>query len=211
MIPTLFVLLVFLGVALHVMTPDERRRAARGGLARIRRPKDATAAPEELSPFHEALRARTRLALVTPAILIVNVAIFTRMLAGAGSLSDPATLVAWGGNFGPSTTNGEWWRLVTAMFVHRGALQLLVNVGALVQIGLMLERLVGHLTFAAVYVAAGVFASLVSLATDSVTVSTSASGAVAGIYGLLVASVFWGVLNRSCGCETRAGACASRR
>ena len=74
------------------------------------------------------------------------------------------TLVGWGGNVGVRTTNGEWWRLATAMFVHSGMFHLLVNTAALVQLGLILERLVGRLTFAAVYVAAGIFAGLASLA-----------------------------------------------
>src|SRR6202035_2476066 len=99
---------------------------------------------------------------------------------GAGALSDPQTLVGWGASFGPRTTNGEWWRLVTSMFVHSGMLQLLVNVGGLVSIGFMLERLVRRPAFAAVYFAAGVLASLVSLSVHPMAVSAGASGAIFG-------------------------------
>ena len=94
-----------------------------------------------------------------PAFVAVNVIVFL-MMGGGGSRRE--TLVEWGASFGPRTTNGEWWRLAASMFVHTGFLQLLVNCAALVQLGLILERLVGHITFAAVYFAAGVLASLVS-------------------------------------------------
>jgi rhomboid protease GluP len=119
------------------------------------------------------------------------------MLFGAGALGDPQTLVGWGGSLGPRTTNGEWWRLVTSMFVHSGLLQLLINVGSLVSIGFILERLVGRLAFAAVYVAAGVLASLVSLSVYPMAVSAGASGAIFGLYGLLLASSIWAMVHRS--------------
>ena len=95
-----------------------------------------------------------------PVLLALNVLVFLAMGWGG---DDAETLVSWGANFGPRTTNGEWWRLVASMFVHTGTLQLLVNGAALVQLGLILERLVGHVTFAAVYLAAGLLASIVSL------------------------------------------------
>jgi membrane associated rhomboid family serine protease len=135
--------------------------------------------------------------LITPVLVVLNVTIFGFMVFGAGVLSDPATLVGWGGSFGPRTTNGEWWRLVTSMFVHAGMFHLVVNVVALVQIGFILERLVGPLTFAAMYIAAGVFAGLVSLAAHPMGVTVGASGAIFGLYGLLLAASIWGMLPRS--------------
>jgi rhomboid protease GluP len=191
-------ILVILGFAFYVMSREERGRFIRAALVVVRRWKDvATQHWPEREPYRDALQTRTRWALVTPALVGLNVAIFVCMLFGAGALSDPETLVAWGGNFGPRTTNGEWWRLVTATFVHSGMLQLLVNVAGLVQVGLVLERLVGHCAFAAVYVAAGVLASLVSLATHPVIVSVGASGAIFGAYGLLLASLIWNMRHRS--------------
>jgi len=193
-----FLLIVLGGFAFYVMTPEERARLVRALLAAIRHLKyTAIQRRPTREAFHDALRARTRWVLVTPALVALNATIFTFMLFGPGALSDPETLVGWGGNFGPRTTNGEWWRLVTTMFVHSGMLHLLANIAGLVQLGLILERLVGHLTFAAVYVAAGVFASLVSLSAAPVAVSVGAAGAIFGIYGLLLASSIWGMLHRS--------------
>lgn len=198
MVPTLFCLLIIFGFAFYVMTPAERGRLLRAVLAVIRQIVEAARhGRPECKPFRDALRARTPWALLTPALVVVNATIFVFMVFDPGALSDPQTLVGWGGNFGPRTTNGEWWRLVTAMFVHSGMLQLLVNVGALAQLGLILERLVGHFALAVVYVAAGVFASLVNLSSYPVAVSVGASGAIFGMYGLLLAAAMWGALHRS--------------
>src|SRR4030095_2414285 len=77
---------------------------------------EITRVPPECETFVQELRARTTLAVVTPAILALNIAIFIGMCLGTGALSEPATLIAWGGSVGPQTTNGEWWRLVTSLF-----------------------------------------------------------------------------------------------
>jgi membrane associated rhomboid family serine protease len=195
-------LLVVFGFAMYRMTPEDRERVIRAVLAAIPHVKGAlkdavTYGRLECEPFRNALRARTRWPLVTPALIALNATIFVFMLFGAGALGDPATLVGWGGNFGPRTTNGEWWRLVTSVFVHSGMLHLLVNLTGLVQIALILERLVGRVAFAAVYVAAGVFASLVSLSAYPLAVSVGASGAIFGLYGLLLASSIWSLFHRS--------------
>lgn len=206
-------LLIILGLVYYVMTPEERARFL-GPVAEVLRQLTDTAKARvkdaatqavrqdrdrerEPEPFRDALRARTPRALVTPALVALNATIFVFMLFGAGALSDPETLIGWGANFGPRTTNGEWTRLVTAMFVHSGMLHLLANLACLVQLGLILERLVGHLAFAAVYAAAGLLAGLVSVSASPVAVSIGASGAIFGVYGLLLASLFWGTLHRS--------------
>ena len=195
---TLFFLIVLGAFALYVMTADERAQLVRTLLAATRRGKDAAVRNRrQPDPWGDVLRARTRWVFVTPALVALNVTIFVRMLFGPGALSDPETLVNWGGNFGLRTTNGEWWRLVTTMFVHSGMLQLLVNLVGLVPLGFILERLVGHVAFAAVYITAGVFASLVSTYTHPVATSVGASGAIFGSYGLLLAALIWGTFHRS--------------
>jgi len=189
-------LLLLLGFAYYVMKPEERSRLHRAVLAGAWQVK-AEASRSRPYPFRDALHERTRRAFVTPTLVALNLTIFVFMLAGAGALDDPATLVSWGGNFAPRTTNGEWWRLVTAMFVHSGMFHLLINIAGLVQVGLILERLLGRVAFAAVYVTAGVFASLVSLSTHPVSVTCGASGAIFGIYGLLIAVSIWGIFRPS--------------
>ena len=148
-------------------------------------------------PFGDALRARTPWPIVTPAIVLVNLAIFARVVWTDGPAGAEETLIAWGASFGPRTTNGEWWRLVTATFVHGSLLALLIHTAAVLQAGVVLERLIGHAAFAAIYVAAGLFAAVMSLSTSPETVTTGAGGAVLGIYGLLLATIVRGMLHRS--------------
>ena len=194
----LIVLIVIAGVALRAMSAEERVRLGQTGLAAIREARDVLAERRrQPEPFRDALRARTRWAVVTPALVVLNMAIFVRMLFDGGALGDPATLVLWGGSIGPRTTNGEWWRLVTSLFVHTGFLHLVVNMLGLLQAGLLLERLVGRVAVAAVYLSAGVFAALVRLSASPVDVSVGASGAIFGIYGLLLASAGWSLFQRS--------------
>ncbi len=191
-------LLVIGGFALYVMKPEERLRLLQRVLATARQAADAAIQyHRERDAFREALDARTPWPIVTMALVALNAGVFIGMVFGTGAMADPATLVAWGGNVGPLTTNGEWWRLVTAMFVHTGFWHLVINIAGLAQLGIMLERLVGHFAFAAVYLAAGVFASVVSLFAFPLEVSVGASGAIFGVYGLLMASIVWGLIERS--------------
>jgi membrane associated rhomboid family serine protease len=196
-VPVVF-LLVVVSLALYVMTPEERLRLLTLAKAIVRRAIEVGVHHwKKREPYDDALAERTRLLLITPAIAVANVGIFLGLLFGDGTLSSPETLVAWGANFGPRTTNGEWWRLLTAAFVHGGLLSLLINVVAVAQIGTIVERLIGHAAFAAVYLSACFFASLMAVATSPENVSAGAAGAVFGLFGLLVASFVRGLLQPS--------------
>lgn len=193
---TVIALLALSGAAFYFMTAEERVRLAKSAVATLRRAirtvNDITPADE---PFEEFLRARTGRALVTPALAALNVLVFTSMLFGAGALGEQQTLIAWGANYIPLTTNGEWSRLFAATFVHAGVLHLAATLAGLVTVGLVLECVVGRVTFAAIYFAAGLAAAVTSLWTMSPTsVSFGASGAIFGIYGLLLASLIWTVV-----------------
>ena len=69
--------------------------------------------------------------------IAINLAVFAAMVARHVSAFAPTTdaLKPWGANYGPLTTHGQWWRLVTATFVHIGLTHLLVNMFALFVIG----------------------------------------------------------------------------
>jgi membrane associated rhomboid family serine protease len=191
-------LLILGGLVVYFLTPDERIRVLRRTVhAMVDGAGTIAHHFPDSQPFREALRGRTRWVVVVPAVIAVQVAIFGAMLVGSGHLGDPATLIAWGASFGPRTTNGEWWRLATALFVHAGLLHLIVNVIGLAQVGAVVERLVGHVTFALVYFAAGIFAGLLSLSASPIGVNSAASAAVYGVYGLFLASIVWGVIDRS--------------
>ena len=151
---------------------------------------------KEIEPFRAALRSRTPIAPVTPLIALINVAVLIGIAVHPQLLGDPDPLVSWGANFGPRTANGEWWRLVTTLFVHDSVLDLIVVLLAFVPVGLMLERIVGPLAFTAVYLTAGVFSSLFTLSMFPIEVGAGAAGAVAGAYAFMLAVSLWGISQR---------------
>ncbi len=192
----IILLAVFGGLAYHVTSPEERKRCLAIAMGFVRRLKVATTEPRpEHELFRDALRARTSHVLVTPAIVLISATVVGGMLFGATAIGDPDTLVAWGASLGTRTTNGEWWRLATSTFVHTGMLHLLVDVAVLIQLGGILERLVGRLTFTAVYLSAGAFAGLVNLSSHPVAVTVGTSGAIFGLYGLLLAWLIWQIFH----------------
>jgi rhomboid protease GluP len=194
----LLTLLIFAGVGIRALSPAERTRLLHTTVRILRHLKDAARRSDPADErFRAALRARTRWVVMTPSLLAVNVSFFACMLFGAGRIGDAQTLVAWGANLGTKTTNGEWWRLGTSMFVHAGMLPLLINMGLMWYAGPVLERLVGRFLVVSVYFAAGIFASLVAVVAYPVDISTGASGAMCGLTGLLTASWVWDVRRAS--------------
>ena len=139
--------------------------------------------------FQASLIAATPHIFVTPALIAINVAVFAAMVSRHVSAFAPTTdaLQAWGANFGPLTTHGQWWRLVTSTFVHIGLTHLLVNMFALFVIGRFTERLFGNAGFLVLYLLGGIAASLTSLSIHPTTiVSAGASGAILALYGGLI-------------------------
>ncbi|WP_127557631.1 rhomboid family intramembrane serine protease [Saccharospirillum alexandrii] len=126
---------------------------------------------------------------LTPAIIYINTALFALVALYTQSiLWFPAReLVVLGGNFGPLTVDGQWWRLLTSVFLHGGLLHLIFNAVVLANIGIFLEPLLGRVSFAIVYLITGVLASLTSLMFNYGVVSVGASGAIFGMYGFFLA------------------------
>lgn len=127
---------------------------------------------------------------VISALLLINLAVFALMLAFGASLwhTTGSVPLAWGANFGPATQDGQWWRLLTAMFVHFGFVHLVLNMLALWEVGRLVERLHGRWRFGVLYLGSGVVGNLLSLVVQgSQAVSGGASGAVFGLYGALLA------------------------
>lgn len=126
---------------------------------------------------------------MTPAIVAINALVFVLMaVSGVGILTPTvADLLTWGANFGPSTCDGESWRLLSSTFVHVGLLHIGFNMWVLSDLGSLVERLFGRAGFAILYLGSGLLASLASLAWNPLTVSAGASGAVFGVLGGLFA------------------------
>jgi len=112
---------------------------------------------------------------------------FAFELVQGASLSGPTPqdMIALGGDFAPLTRD-EPWRLVTAMFLHYGAIHIGMNMVCLYQIRIV-ERVLGRAEFLALYFAAGLVGGLASLAAHPRAVSAGASGAVFGMFGAFAA------------------------
>lgn len=144
------------------------------------------------------LRQQSSSMAVTQVIFGANVAVFLAMVLalGASMLSNPLgqDLVNWGANYGPYTVNGQWWRLLTCVFIHAGLLHIAFNMWCLWDLGRLAESLYGHWTFAVTYLLCGLSSSLLSVAWHSPipVPSVGASGAIFGIAGALISSFYLG-------------------
>jgi membrane associated rhomboid family serine protease len=127
--------------------------------------------------------------LVTWTLIAACAAVFVIELAkGAGFATMPIDVaIRLGANYGPLTLTGQWWRLLTSMFLHFGILHIALNMWCLLQLGLLAERMMGRAAFTLLYFATGLAGSLASVAVHPQEVAAGASGAIFGVAGGLVA------------------------
>ena len=157
-------------------------------------------APPRTKPWDELPQAATfgpAWFSATYFLIAVNVIIFAIMVAKGVSFRLPSSydILTWGGEFAPATLSGEYWRLITAAFLHIGIFHLAVNMWALYVVVPPIERLFGRTMTSAVYLLTGVGASLLSLSWNTTTVSAGASGAVFGFIGLIISFFHFARLN----------------
>jgi rhomboid protease GluP len=127
---------------------------------------------------------------VTHRVVAANVLVFVVMaIMGAGWLQagDIMVYVRLGANNGAATTDGQWWRLLTSMFMHYGVAHLALNMWALVQVGHLVERMFGRRAFTLIYFGSGITGGLASVFWHGDKMwSAGASGAIFGVYGSLL-------------------------
>jgi len=134
----------------------------------------------------------------------INCAVFLAMVAHGVSVGSPDTsqLMHWGAdNAGAVLIGGEWWRIVSAMFVHVGFFHLITNMWCLWNLGLLAEPLMGSAGVLAVYILTGAAGNLLSTFVNwfwfyqdwtkyhdpgVFPAGAGASGAVFGIAGALI-------------------------
>jgi rhomboid protease GluP len=122
----------------------------------------------------------------------INIGVFLWMLAHGVSLTSPTSrqLLHFGANSTGLVLEGEWYRLLTATFVHIGIIHLATNMWCLWNLGLLGEPLLGAYGLAAVYMLTGIAGNLLSIglnvAMGEDSVGAGASGAVFGIAGILI-------------------------
>ena len=88
--------------------------------------------------------------------------------------------------WGPAIREGQYYRLLTGIFLHGGILHLLFNCYALYVIGSQVENFLGRIKFAIIYLVAGISGALFSVIFGGNFASIGASGAIFGLMGALV-------------------------
>jgi rhomboid protease GluP len=128
-------------------------------------------------------------------ILIINAGLFLATLWLERSVGDNYALLYLGAKFGPSIFQGhEWWRLVTAGFLHGGWMHILMNSWVLYDLGAQTEQVYATPRFLVIYFAGTVGGFYMSARENPGILSIGAS---AGIMGLIGAMIAFGVANRS--------------
>lgn len=136
----------------------------------------------------------SRLPVVTRSILVACVAVFAISSLTGGDIFGARSF----GMFPPAVAQGEWYRLLTATFLHAGLLHIAFNMYALFLLGPGLEYYLGTKRFAIVYFVSAIGASVASYAfSDIAIVSVGASGA---IFGLMTATM---VIGKAIRADTR--------
>jgi membrane associated rhomboid family serine protease len=151
-----------------------------------------------------------RMNAVTMALVGINVLVYLAELAAGGGVNgtnnwiyDHGALFASGAyvpggvvTAGPhvvvpfgihlvGVAHGEWWRLITAAFLHYGPIHLAMNMYGLYLAGTLLEHVIGRWRFLLLYLAAGIFGSAGALLVTPNAATAGASGAIFGIFGAL--------------------------
>src|SRR5690606_7357637 len=82
---------------------------------------------------------------ITYGLMAVNIVVFVLTAISGVSIISPkgGDLLPWGANFAPMTSDGQWWRLFTSMFLHFGIIHLAMNMFTLFYIGSQLEPMLG--------------------------------------------------------------------
>jgi rhomboid protease GluP len=140
-------------------------------------------------------RFNTMLILLINAGLFATTALYCIKVGASGGFGDidGRVLYAFGAKIGLRDLDGQWWRLVTAGFLHGGLLHILMNSWVLFDLGAQVEAIYGASRMWVIYfvaTVAGFYASAVFNPGISI-------GASAGLCGLIGAMIALGVRHRN--------------
>jgi len=123
---------------------------------------------------------------ITYSLIALNLLFYIVSILYSGNIIDMPSqgLVDLGAIYGPLVVlKGEWWRLLTAMFLHGGMTHLLMNMFSLYIIGRPMELYFSPKSYLTIYFLTGILGGLVSLTVHPVSVGIGASGAIFGVFG----------------------------
>jgi membrane associated rhomboid family serine protease len=148
--------------------------------------RGAGVAPRQRAKIN-ARRISAPVGLVTRALIGINVAVYLLELTLGGTTNGTNnTLYEHGVLFGPVVADGDWWRLITAAFLHYGPFHLGLNMLVLWFIGPALEAYFGRLRYLLLYLVAGLAGSAGALIVSPDSLTVGASGAIWGLMGAAV-------------------------
>ncbi len=159
---------------------------------RLDRPGDWSAPPAQGEPLEPGVtqapaRRGARLPLSQPRAtmgLLVVIGIIFVLENLPTAAFDPIQL---GSQYNPYVALGEYWRLITAMFIHYGLAHVFFNAWALYTIGRDVEAFYGTPRFLIIYFLSGLFGNVVFYLSGSMSPSGGASGAIFGLVGAEIA------------------------
>ncbi|TML18133.1 MAG: rhomboid family intramembrane serine protease [Actinobacteria bacterium] len=123
-------------------------------------------------------------AKVTKLLIGVNVAVYVaELIQGGGVYGVGSTIYEKGVLWAPFVANGDYWRLITAAFLHYGPFHLLLNMLGLYWFGSLLEHRIGSGRFLLLYLVSGLAGSAGALVISPTNPTVGASGAIFGILG----------------------------
>lgn len=142
---------------------------------------------------------RRNIPYVTYALLAACWIVFLLESSYGSGPGSSRTLLHFGALEPALVTRGEWWLLLTTMFVHVSVLHILFNSVALYSVGSLVERIYGAVRYTIIYFVSGILASLASygfmeVSGQSGDIAAGASGAIFGIAGVVIVL---GVLRQS--------------
>jgi rhomboid protease GluP len=147
-------------------------------------------------PAQRQKRAGWAFAPATYILVGINCAVFILMVLTGSSIWSPTSdqILFWGANNGTLVLHySQWWRLITAMFVHIGIIHIATNMWCLWNLGLLAEPLMGPAGVFAAYLLTGFAGNLLSIAVHPgvpggppAEIGAGASGAVFGLAGVLI-------------------------
>lgn len=119
---------------------------------------------------------------VTISLLIIQVIVFIAMTVLGGS-TNSAVLIEFGARVTPLLQAGQWWRLITPVFIHIGIAHLAINSITLYFLGMYIEELFGHWRMLVIYLLSAISGNLASAIFLPNTISAGASTALFGLFG----------------------------
>ncbi len=121
----------------------------------------------------------------TGRLLAINFVLFLLISFSSGSFWAPGARVLslWGAKDPIALAYGEWWRLLTPIFLHFGILHFVMNALALKVVGAHIEPILGAFWFLFIYICSGVAGNILS-AISNISIGAGASGAIFGLIGV---------------------------